>query len=205
MILCWPRPTWQKNQQIGDSYASVVVQPCHKHVIPHLTLWTTVYQNDGKEEIQGPLQPHPGGFYMPTECTSLWRKGSSRWFSWRIHQQVLHLRLCLNQTVLAETKQRREGVDYWLQILYARAKSELESKLYFEWKKHRKIIKQIWMAKHPHSWIFYIISAVATVYIWKLEKHFSPADLFLSSVYSLFCRSVTLLLTVPTAPLIPSL
>lgn len=36
MILCWPRPTWQKNQQIGDTYASVVIQPCHKHVIPHL-------------------------------------------------------------------------------------------------------------------------------------------------------------------------
>lgn len=90
---------------------------------------------------------HPRGFHMPIEHTSVWRRGSFR-RRFSCVSTKLNPRLCLNHIVLEGAKQRCGEIDYWSQTLYARANSELESKIYSEWKTE-KLQKRIgWRNKN---------------------------------------------------------
>lgn len=175
MILCWPRPTWQKNQHIADSYASVVVQPCHKHVIPQLSFNSV--DHSLAEWWKG---RDPRAFATPSRRI-LYAHGRHISMKDSLFQKEVFLKnsstsIKLEAVSKSDNIRRGQAKTWrsWLLITNPRCQSKIRIRkqtVFWLKKKHRKIIKQIWMAKHPHSWIFCIVSAIATEYTCKLEKH----------------------------------
>lgn len=119
VILCSPDLTWQKDQQIGDSKTSVLVQHVINSMIPFLSFNSWVFSS-------------------PPLLKRRTDRRSKAPFQ-------LHLKGCPRTTNLYEDV-KISGGGYWSQTLYSRAKLELEAR-YILNENHRKITKENWMEK----------------------------------------------------------